>query len=340
MSLRAPAGFSNMKHTESFPAAAALLLTLIFLGGCYKPVANTSEEGPASPSTDSTETRVSTSNDMENRSDNPEAGDTPSAEPPAPAEGGFKANAEANLKRHGLDLGSVVDEGNPVESRILTEYGAVLLSTGTPPPKMMFTSEQEVEAFQTKAGIAKGSFGGVTVSLQPAALEALKKAEQQAKASGLSITPRDGEEAAMRSFAKTLDLWNSRFLKACDHWVGKGRMTRGEADRLKALPIGRQVAEVLELEKKGIYFNTFFNNSILFSVAAPGTSQHLSMLAFDVSEYQNPTVRKILGDNGWFRTVQNDEPHFTFLGRKESDLKALGLKQVQKGGGEYWVPDI
>jgi hypothetical protein len=329
-----------IKYVYRATVLAAVALSSLTSGGCYKPVSNTTEGEPDQPAADLTETRASSSNDMNNTPDTPDTADDASSMVPLPTTGGFRANVDANLKRHGSTLNSVIDESSPVQQRILTEYGAVLLSTATPPIKMMFTSEQEVEAFQAKAGSGTATMGGAKVVLQPSALEALQKAAEQARAAGLSITPRDGEEAARRSYSKTLELWNSRFLKACDHWIQKGRLTKNEADKLKALPIGPQVAEVLELEKKGIFFNTFFNNSILFSVAAPGTSQHLSMLAFDATEFQNPTVRKILAQNGWFRTVQNDEPHFTFLGRKESDLKELGLKQVTKTGGEYWVPDI
>ncbi len=86
-------------------------------------------------------------------------------------------------------------------------------------------------------------------------------------------------------FADTIRLWNSRFYPALDYWQNRGRLTIDQIRDLKALPIREQVAAVLELEKQGIFFNTFFNNSILYSVAAPGASQHLSMLAFDANEY-------------------------------------------------------
>ncbi|QQS42587.1 MAG: hypothetical protein IPM63_06540 [Acidobacteriota bacterium] len=257
-----------------------------------------------------------------------------------PVGGGFRANLESNLKRNGVDPASAIDQSNAVESRILSEYGAVFLTSAVPPPKVMFTSEAEVSGFQSKAGVEQANLGGTSIELQPKAMAALKKASEDAKAKGLSITPRDGAEAARRSYSKTLDLWNSRFLKALDHWRSKGRLSADQVSKLKGLPIKQQVSEVLELEKSGIYFNTFFNNSILYSVAAPGTSQHLSMLAFDATEFQNPEVRKILAANGWFRTVQNDEPHFTYLGLMESDLPAYGLKRVSKNGGEYWIPDI
>ena len=106
------------------------------------------------------------------------------------------------------------------------------------------------------------------------------------------------------------------------------------------MAVKEQVRAVLELEKQGIYFNKFFNNSILYSVAAPGASQHLSMLAFDVNEYRNPEVREILEKHGWFQTVRHDSPHFTFLGRPKEELSKLGLFEVQTYNGKFWVPNV
>ena len=102
---------------------------------------------------------------------------------------------------------------------------------------------------------------------------------------------------------------------------------------------------ILELEDtQQLYFGTFFDRSILYSVAAPGASQHLSLLAFDVAEYQESSVEVVLENHGWFRTVVNDLPHFTFLGRRQEELTELGLKRVVRGyaGIEYhfWIPDI
>ena len=77
----------------------------------------------------------------------------------------------------------------------------------------------------------------------------------------------------------------------------------------RAADIDRPVAiagEILRLEKKKIYFAKDLNKSIIYSVAPPGTSQHLSMLAFDAVEYDNVRVREILALHGWFQTVDND----------------------------------
>lgn len=241
-----------------------------------------------------------------------------------------KSTSEANF----IKVSSVV------EKRILEEYGAVFLTKATPPTKIMFTSEEEVDAFQEMAGSTIAEIGGTTIELQPEAMKALQKAVAEAKQMDLKITPRDGAEAAKRSYRKTLALWNSRVEPALEHWKSRGSLTDETISNLKSLPINQQVSEVLELEKQEIYFNTFFNNSILYSVAAPGTSQHLAMLAFDVNEFENEKVRDILAKHGWFRTVQNDEPHFTYLGYEESDLPGLGLKKVLRKGSAFWIPNI
>jgi hypothetical protein len=100
------------------------------------------------------------------------------------------------------------------------------------------------------------------------------------------------------------------------------------------------VPVVLALETKGIWFAKDLSKSIIYSVAPPGTSQHLAMLAFDVKEFAERRVREILARNGWFQTVVSDLPHFTYLGVAENDLPDLGLKRVLSGEQAFWVPGI
>ena len=135
-------------------------------------------------------------------------------------------------------------------------------------------------------------------------------------------------------------LWDTRFLPALDYWVGQGRLTAEQATRLKALPLHDQIAEVLDLEKNEIYFSKDLSKSILYSIAAPGTSQHIAMLALDVSEFLDPRVRQILARHGWFQTVLSDLPHFTFLGLKENDLPRHGLKSVVVNEQTFWIPNV
>ena len=106
--------------------------------------------------------------------------------------------------------------------------------------------------------------------LQPEALKQLKKLEKRKKKA--DITPRDGAEAARRNYDDSLRLWNSRFFPALDYWLAEGRLTEHEVTRLRALPLSQQIAEVLELEKTGIYFSKdlssrFFIRSPLWHIA-------------------------------------------------------------------------
>lgn len=117
-------------------------------------------------------------------------------------------------------------------------------------------------------------------------------------------------------------------------------MTQAEADKIKAMSPYEQVPEVLRLEEKGIFFSQDLSKSILYSVAPPGTSQHLSMLALDVKENADPKVRELLAKHHWYQTVVSDLPHFTYLGVPESELPKLGLKKVNGGGRTFWTPDI
>jgi hypothetical protein len=51
-------------------------------------------------------------------------------------------------------------------------------------------------------------------------------------------------------------------------------------------------------------------------------------------------VRGVLARHGWFQTVRGDLPHFTFLGVRERDLPARGLKRLDERGQSFWIPDL
>ena len=253
----------------------------------------------------------------------------------------YEALAKA-LKKRKTKIDSICPPSDPVARRILEEYGAIFVASKkvTPPPVCMFSNEEQVTKFQDDAGFAAEVIGYDEVELQPEALKQLNKARQEAQKEGLDITPRDGPEAARRNYEDSLRLWNSRFEPALDYWLSQGRLTSEQVTRLRSLPLREQVGEVLELEKTGIYFSKDLSKSILYSIAAPGTSQHIAMLAFDVNEFENPRVREIMAKHGWFQTVLSDLPHFTFLGLKEAELPAHGLKAVDVQGQKFWIPDV
>ena len=253
----------------------------------------------------------------------------------------YEALAKA-LKKRKVKVDNVCPPSDPVARRILEEYGAIFLANKKvlPPPVCIFTTEDQVTRFQEQAGFESEFMSFDHVELQPEALKQLLKARKEAQKEGLDITPRDGAEAARRNYDDSVRLWNSRFEPALEYWRGQGRLTAGQVDRLKSLPLAQQIAEVLELEKDGIYFSKDLSKSILYSIAAPGTSQHIAMLAFDVNEFENPRVREIMGKHGWFQTVLSDLPHFTFLGLKEKDLPKHGLRSVEVNGQVFWIPNV
>jgi hypothetical protein len=170
-------------------------------------------------------------------------------------------------------------------------------------------------------------------------MRALMKAREEASRAHVEVLPR-GPDAAQRGYAQTLELWRSRVNPGLRHWVDKGLLSAAEAERIRGLPAREQASEILELEKRRLYFSEDLSKSILSSVAPPGASQHLSLLAFDVKEHDDPVVRSILEHHGWFQTVRSDLPHFTYLGVEKQLLPSLGLKMVRNGGRVFWVPDF
>lgn len=235
-------------------------------------------------------------------------------------------------------------DSDSVARSVFKEYGAIFVAANKVrfPIKCVFEDEREVSMYQNSANPKTVVIGGTSITLQEAAMNSLLEAIEEAKQQKLRITPRGGSIAASRSYQDTAGLWNSRFYPALNYWVGKGKILRQDAENAKRLPIHGQVAKVLEWESKGLYFSKDLSKSILFSVAAPGASQHIFMLALDVEQFANKEVRKILANHGWFQTVKSDLPHFTYLGVKneESELRALGLKPVTVGGQQFWIPNI
>ena len=259
------------------------------------------------------------------------AGSTIETNMETPASGDFYKNLPKDFELPKDDAGRL----------LLREYGAVFLARGgaTPPKKVVYRDEADVVAFQNTLKRSTEIIGGTRIELQTAAMEALKAAIAEAAKSGLTIGPR-GADSARRGYNQTVNLWASRVNPGFVHWVGQRRVTQAEAIRIRSLTPYEQVPEILELESQGIFFAKSLDKSIIYSVAPPGTSQHLSMLALDVKEFENARVRAILAKHKWFQTVSSDLPHFTFLGADESELPNLGLKKVINSGRTFWIPNI
>jgi hypothetical protein len=233
-------------------------------------------------------------------------------------------------------------DSNIVAARVLREYGSMFVA-GDPvqlPDTCLFRGEAEVKRFQKKLKTKTVYSGGIPITLQQQAAEGLQASVEQAALEGLSISPLDGAIAGSRSYGDTLMLWNGRFFRALDHWTRRGRLTAEDREAISRVDLQKRIEMIIEWEAQGIYFSTDRTRSIFTSTAPPGASQHLSMLAFDVVEYGQPTVREILNRNGWFQTVVGDPPHFTFLGLPEDELQRRGLLLIARGNHRYWVPNL
>jgi len=257
--------------------------------------------------------------------------------------------------KNGISLSEICDLNDAVASRVFREYGAMfvgkddifagfrLINEGGQIKffvNCVFKDEREVNSYQTSLRTKSANIGGTNIELREDAMNALLAAVDEAKQKGLRITPRGGATAAKRSYQTTVELWNSRFYPALNYWVGKGSISRRDAEAAKSADISTQVKKVLEWEDRRLWFSKDLSKSILYSVAAPGASQHIFMLALDVEQFGTKAVRDVLAKHGWFQTVKSDLPHFTYLGVDRDKLKSLGLKSVPSGGQEFWIPVI
>lgn len=310
---------------------AGFLILSVALSACYssEKKGNRDIETKTTPSaTVSSENKnsstVKTNSDAENKP--PNSNQTVDVK-----SGGFTANLPGGFNQ----------PSDAVGQKMLKEYGGLFMARGgaTPPNTVIFKSEAEVSAFQNGLSKSKEKIGSYDVELQSAAMKGLQEAIAEAKQNNLSITPR-GADSAKRDYAGTVELWASRVNPGLENYVSKGKIPKAEADRIKSLSPFEQVPEIFKLESQGMFFSKDLSKSIIYSVAPPGTSQHLSMLALDVSEFENAKVREVLAKHGWFQTVVSDLPHFTFLGVPENQLESLGLKKVNDGGRTFYVPNL
>lgn len=250
----------------------------------------------------------------------------------------------SQIKREGFYANLPEDFSIPndaVGNKMLKDYGAIFLAKNGAilPTKIAFENEAEVIAWQNSISTSSENISGTPVELQTPAMNAFLEARKEAAAQGLTIAPR-GTLGSKRSYTQTLKLWNSRFLPALSYWTQRGRISQKEADEIKKMPVIRQVERVLQWEKNNLFFSKDFQKSILNSVAVPGASQHNFLLALDIWEFGNPRVRQIMAKHGWFQTVKNDFPHFTYLGIEEKDLPCVGLKAYLNDGYKFWLVEI
>jgi len=120
----------------------------------------------------------------------------------------FYKTLERALRLRGTNIEDICPPDDQVARRVLHDYGAMFVAADSvsPPPLCVFASEDQVASFQKEAGLTAATIGDAVIELQPAAMAALLQARAVSRAEGLDISPRDGAEAARRSYADTVRL--------------------------------------------------------------------------------------------------------------------------------------
>ena len=226
--------------------------------------------------------------------------------------------------------------------RVFLEYGAMFVASDDVklPDVCYFSDFEATKKFQSTVRTRTALIGGIEIKLQEPAMNALLKVIDEAGMLQIKVSPFDGTIAASRNYADTVVIWNSRFEPALKYWVRRGSVAPDEASQVVALPLEHRVEKVIEWESRGMWFGTGRSGSIFSSTAPPGSSQHLSLLAFDVAGRPSAQLIAIFNAHGWFQTVKGDSQHFTYLGLQEPELMARGLRPFYFGGMKYWIPDL
>ncbi len=195
-----------------------------------------------------------------------------------------------------------IPEDNTYERIILGAYGAVFLNYE---PGVILPPKVKFDSAQeTKKFQDTLTLGKVTNTnncyLQKVAADALNKAISQVRIPLKSGFPGD----CTRDFATNLRFWKKYANNNTLEQVRQGKEKR-----------------------------------ILGIVAPPGTSQHLWGLAIDL-RVTSQIQRKALRENGWFQTVENDDPHWTYMGLAEEYLPQFGFQKKVLRGITYWLTPL
>lgn len=186
---------------------------------------------------------------------------------------------------------------------LLRAYGAAWVnqeSAITLPSTVIFADEQETLDFQANLKMAKVD-GSRDCYLQESAAIALNKAQ---KLTNIPLKSGYGASDCTRSFATNLRFWHKYANNKTLEKVKQGKET-----------------------------------AILGIVAPPGTSQHLWGLAVDL-RVSHDRQRQALNQYGWFQTVENDVPHWTYVGLSEDELSQFGFQNKVVRGITYWLTPL
>ncbi|MGF1935152.1 MAG: D-alanyl-D-alanine carboxypeptidase family protein [Nostoc sp. ChiQUE02] len=227
--------------------------------------------------------------------------------PKEPTSKAFLPNPELNAQQRFLSAIarklSTIPQPGTYEYTLLRTYGAVFVNQDVEiklPQKDIFANEQETQEFQ--ATLTMGHVDGTNdCYLQKSAANALNKARIQQQ---IPLKSGYGSGDCTRTFNTNLRFWHKYANNQILTKVQQGKETK-----------------------------------ILGLVAPPGTSQHLWGLAIDL-RVGSKEQRKALNQNGWFQTVENDVPHWTYVGLTEDNLPLFGFNKQVVRGITYWITPL
>jgi len=198
---------------------------------------------------------------------------------------------------------TTIPQPGTYEYILLRTYGAVFVNQDVGiklPQKDIFANEQETQDFQ--ATLTMGHVDNTNdCYLQKSAADALNKARIQEQ---IPLKSGYGSGDCTRTFNTNLKFWQKYANNQILAKVKQGKETK-----------------------------------ILGVVAPPGTSQHLWGLAIDL-RISNQKQRQALNQNGWFQTVENDVPHWTYVGLSEENLPLFGFKNKVVRDITYWITPL
>ncbi|MDM9381646.1 D-alanyl-D-alanine carboxypeptidase family protein [Chlorogloeopsis sp. ULAP01] len=186
---------------------------------------------------------------------------------------------------------------------LLRAYGAIFVNQNPEvklPEKVFFNNESETKAFQATLTLGKVKNTNKCY-LQKVAADAFNRAKAQVE---IPLKSGYGAGDCARTFGTNLKFWRKYANNITLDRIRQGKETK-----------------------------------ILSTVAPPGASQHLWGLAIDL-RVSTLIQKQALYQNGWFQTVENDIPHWTYLGQPEEKLAELGLQNKIVRGVSYWVTPL
>ncbi|MBW4611958.1 MAG: D-alanyl-D-alanine carboxypeptidase family protein [Desmonostoc vinosum HA7617-LM4] len=198
---------------------------------------------------------------------------------------------------------SPIPQHKTFEYTLLRVYGAVFVNTDPEvklPQTVILNNEQETQEFQANLTMSHVD-GTNNCYLQKPAAEALNKARSQ---QNIPLKSGYGTSDCTRDFTTNLRFWHKYANNQTLTKVQQGKETK-----------------------------------ILGTVAPPGTSQHLWGLAIDL-RLSSRKQRQALNQNSWFQTVENDIPHWTYVGLSEDNLPKFGFKNKVVRGITYWITPL